>query len=249
MNRRILIGCDRDGVLIHNHKTLRKGRVFNRDVNDLDVIDRVPEGIKLLSKYNTDLYIITNQAWLLDGNIDENYRICRNANQALIKRINYNEVIKGFRITDIDSEHLERAKAKAKIMETLITNHLDYEKWFIGDSKSDIEAGKMCGCITIQVLPKFDCNNDIETDADYVVKNFYDACRIIDSNGVITIRRKPIEFPPVTVKVVTNGTVYTDMAGEHVVNKGDVLVIHEDGSYSSMSREAYKSLYIREELL
>jgi len=243
MVRNVIIS-DRDAVLIHAHHSKKGGRYFNKSRWHLDIIGGVHEGVDHLIAIKADMYIVTNQAWLVEKPCEKKYKKCYDAQKALIHKLDPDGVlIKGFEVTEVVDLGISRAEAKAEVIKGWQgTYEHGCTFWMIGDSKADIDAGKMAGCNTIHVKQKYDFDPDERIDADYTVNSFYEATRVILEDGIYIIQ-KPIVFDPVKIEVVLCDTPYTDMTGEHIIKAGDYRVIHDDGSISGIDRESVRNTF------
>jgi D,D-heptose 1,7-bisphosphate phosphatase len=152
MNKAIFL--DRDG-------TITPAGDHPCKIKDMEFIDSAMEGLRRMQKFGYPLIIVTNQAGIAKGFFkEEDYFSFRNE---MHKQLQENGII-------INAEyfcphHTEGIvlryridcncrKPKTGMLEQAAKDfNLDLKKcWMIGDSISDIKAGKNAGCKTIQVL-------------------------------------------------------------------------------------------------
>jgi len=177
--KKFAVFCDRDGVI-------------NKDVNylhkfeDLEILPKVPEAIKILNQRKIPIIVITNQPAVAKGLIDEK------GVKEIHQKIQQFLAPQGAKIDDFlfcphhpNADILKYRKncdcRKPKIglvIDAAKKYSLDLKKsFFIGDTFRDIEAGKKAGCTTIFVESKnCDLSNSIP---DYTVKDLFNAVKII----------------------------------------------------------------------
>lgn len=177
MNRAIFL--DRDGLItfagVHIYK-----------IEDLKFIEGVFNGLRKLQKLDYLLIVITNQAGIAKGMYEEkDYFAFRNEMHGQLKG-------KGIIINAeyFCPHHLQGTiekykidcncrKPKSGMLEQAARDFdLDLEKcWMLGDTSSDIQAGKNAGCKTIHVLTG---EGKIPSDyADFVANNLVEASSYI----------------------------------------------------------------------
>ena len=186
MNKAIFL--DRDGVINIDVELLRK-------IEDIKIIDKVPEALRILKERDFYLLCISNQTVVARGLITE--KGVNNINEEINRRIiaDCRIGIDGFYVCP----HHPNADIKAyrKVCECRKPCHgmilqaaKDFDidlsqSYMIGDRTSDIAAGKNAGCKTI--LIKYDYSYrkligkdyDENINPDFIVNSLYDATKII----------------------------------------------------------------------
>ncbi len=160
---------DRDGVINY--------RIVKDYVKKIEEFHFIPDFLYFFEQIkNLDylLIVITNQQGVKKGKMTE-YELNQVLNfmqNQLNKKFNRNfDDI--FYCTDLaDSGSFCRKPNPGMILEAKEKWNIDLENsWLIGDSLTDVVAGKRAGLKTI-LIGKYD-KNDIP-DADFIVKDFYD---------------------------------------------------------------------------
>jgi len=177
MNKAIFL--DRDGTI-----NVDKGHTYH--IHDLEFIGGAIGGLKKMQGFDYKLIIITNQAGIAKGiHSEQDYFSFRNEMHKRLKE-------RGITITAeyFCPHHIEGTipeyktdcdcrKPKTGMLEQAAKEfELDLKLcWMIGDTPSDIQAGKNVGCKTIQVMTgkeKIQCNdanfiaNDLIESANYI---------------------------------------------------------------------------------
>lgn len=174
---------DRDGVLIRNIPYLS-------DPDRIELLPGVPEALRILKKQGFLLIVVTNQSGIARGFLDE----------ARLKMIHSTIRTKlGQKGTDIDAiyycPHLPNAPIREYAVSCdcrkpkpglLLQASRDYDidltrSFLIGDSETDILAGKAAGCITILInnVNKKLHHRRSRKNPDFTVKSFHEAALLI----------------------------------------------------------------------
>jgi D-glycero-D-manno-heptose 1,7-bisphosphate phosphatase len=177
MNKAIFL--DRDG-------TINEDTGYTYKIEDLEFVNSAIIGLERMQKMGYGLIIITNQAGLAKGKfIEEDYFTFRNE---MHKRLKENGII-------INAEYfcphhpegtIEKykincncRKPKTGMLEQAARDFdLDLKNcWMIGDTHSDILAGKNAGCRTIQVMTR---KENIESpEANFLAYDLFHASYFI----------------------------------------------------------------------
>jgi histidinol-phosphate phosphatase family protein len=165
------IFLDRDGTI-----NVDKNYIYKAE--DLEIIPHVVEGLKLLKQAGYKLIIVTNQSGIGRGYYTaEDYINFRNE---LLKRLNKRGVFLSgdYRCPHIEEDNCNCRKPKTGMLEEAARDfNLDLKEcWMIGDSLSDIQAGKNAGCRTIHVLTG---EHEPISYADFVAINMIEAANYI----------------------------------------------------------------------
>lgn len=175
---------DRDGVIIQEPPHY----VYRPD--QLKLVPKSEEAIKLLNKNNFKVVVVTNQAGIAKGYYLEKEAILFNQlmkeelerHNASIDAIYYcphhpEATIKKYRI-DCDCRKPRSGMLKKAEKEL----NIDLKQSFmIGDKKSDIDAGKDVGCKAIMVLTGYGKEESKIKNIkyDFIAKNLYSAVEYI----------------------------------------------------------------------
>jgi D-glycero-D-manno-heptose 1,7-bisphosphate phosphatase len=145
------IFLDRDGVLVNNSK-----HYYIWKTDQLSLIEGAAENLKMLFQKGFKLFIVSNQGGISRGRYTKNDIL--KLHDELLQAFSLNDI----EIADIvfcphhpeiekclcrkpDSLMLEKLIAKYKIDKT--------SSFFIGDSRSDLEAATKAGIKGIQIIP------------------------------------------------------------------------------------------------
>jgi D-glycero-D-manno-heptose 1,7-bisphosphate phosphatase len=169
MNRRKAVFFDRDGVV--NYRIVGG---YVRKPEEFRFIPDFLDFFPILKKSGIPAIIISNQQGVGKGimSLEE----LSGVHAVMQKQLNeltgfsFDDI---FICTDLESANSNRRKPKpGMILEALAKWGLNAENsWMIGDSASDVEAGRVAGLNTILLSNKY---NDKSCDADFIFKNFYD---------------------------------------------------------------------------
>ena len=158
------IFLDRDGVL-----NVERGDYTFRP-EDFEVVEGVPEAIKMIKDHGYLAIVVTNQAGITRNIYTrEDMNRCHDklhrATDGLIDRIYYSPYHPWF------SESLSRKPNTLMIEKTLAKYDIDLKKsWLIGDRARDIECGQTMGLNTVLIAdeasdectPNLVCRNLLE---------------------------------------------------------------------------------------
>ena len=242
MEETIILGLDRDGVMVENWLSTPGGNYFTISSDDIVLCKSTTEAFTYMSNHNIRVYILTNQAWIKN---EEDIELCKKVNYALVEKIPMGDnIIEGFYVSNIISEHGERALAKAEKLRAIKEMWINHSCRFymVGDSESDIAAGAIAGFSTIYIETIHGKPRE-SIDCDYYAKDILEAVKIA-VNGFCIVKQKPI-IPDREYKVsVSRGyTEIVTMAGPELVPPNDYIIEHDDGSFSRMKRESMKGYY------
>ena len=179
------IFLDRDGVInvekkhfLESANKIVEGFIHKKE--DFEFLEGAIEGLKLLSKSDYKIIIITNQSGIARGYFSE--EDVNKLNQYMLDIFKENDI----RIDDIFycthyppiTGECDCRKPKIGMIKKAKEKYdLDLKNsYFIGDSDRDIENGKNAGGVTILI------DNGIrehKIKADYTVKNLYLAAKLI----------------------------------------------------------------------
>lgn len=181
MNKAVFL--DRDGTIIQENN-------YNYRKDQLRLISKAAEAIKLLNQKDFKTIIITNQSGVAKGYYSEKDAIL--FNQLMIKELELQNA-------KIDATYCCFHHPEAKLVKYKIECDcrkpkpgmlkkaekeldIDFKKSFmIGDKKSDIDAGNSFGCRTILVLTGYgkDEIRKYNIGCDYIAKDLYDAVEML----------------------------------------------------------------------
>ena len=167
------IFLDRDG-------TINVDVGYTHKVEDLRIIPRVIEGLKLLQKSKYSLIIITNQSGIGRGYFtEEDYHdFQRNLRQELNRQEIF--ITGEYFCPHQPKDNCNCRKPKTGMLEQAAKDfNLDLNKcWIIGDNFSDIQAGKNAECRTIHILTGKDYKESIQ-EADFAANNLIEVANCI----------------------------------------------------------------------
>ena len=143
-----VVFLDRDGVI---NKKIENGYVL--DWKDFEFLPDVDRAIKLLNEKNIPVIIISNQACVGKALISDSK--LNDINNRMIRELGS----KGAWIDDVfvcphrSDENCDCRKPKTGLFRQAAAKHdIDLKgSWFIGDSDTDVEAGKRAGCRTYKI--------------------------------------------------------------------------------------------------
>ncbi|MFN3551147.1 MAG: D-glycero-alpha-D-manno-heptose-1,7-bisphosphate 7-phosphatase [Endomicrobiia bacterium] len=163
-----MIFLDRDGTIIVD-------KVYLNDPQDIEFFDGVIDGLKKLVEKNFKLVIVTNQSGVARGLV--NIENLNKIHQKILEILNSNgvDVYKIYFCPHLPEENCSCRKPKTGMVKE-IEHLIDKEKSFmVGDKEIDVEFGKNLGIRTILISN----DKNIQSKAEFVVKNFLEAVNII----------------------------------------------------------------------
>ena len=175
MNRAVFL--DRDGVI--NRPIIRNNKPFPpKNMDGLEILPGVLEGLKLLDAHGWYLIIVTNQPDVAR----------RTASRANVEEINQHLTctlpIKAVYVCyHDDAENCQCRKPKPGLLFDAARDHdIDLAASFmIGDRWKDVEAGRAAGCRSIFIDYKYD---ERQPDSyNYLARSLRDAAEKILLNG------------------------------------------------------------------
>lgn len=177
-NKQKAIFLDRDGVV-------NKYVGFLRDINEFELIDGVTEAIKKINESGYLAIVVTNQPVIARGEVtyEELQEIHDKMETLLGKEGAYLDGIyycphhphKGFEgeIPELKFDCECRKPKPGMLLKAAEDFNIDLaQSWMIGDSESDIEAGKAAGCKTA-----FIGENDNEVSYQNLLSAITDICK------------------------------------------------------------------------
>lgn len=182
LNNRKVIFLDRDGVI--NRRTLPHNYIVSWE--EFQVLPKVYEAIRQCNKAGYYVVVVTNQRGIARG-------ICTRTQIDLL----HGKMIQDFKNRDatIDKVYIcphnngecDCRKPKPGLLYTAETDLWNERKervakaysWMIGDSLSDINAGKEYGVKTIWINSM---RSAVMVEADYIAKNLYEAVDFLIQN-------------------------------------------------------------------
>ena len=144
MNRALLL--DRDGTLIER-------RDYARTIDDMTIIDGVPDALRPFQASGWKLIIVTNQAGVALGYLTEDTMHAMNA--ALVGWFAECGVTIDAVYTCIHAKETRcrcRKPAPGMLLDAAREHDLDLARsWMVGDFLTDVQAGKAAGCKTAYI--------------------------------------------------------------------------------------------------
>ncbi len=164
---------DRDGVI--NASITINGKPFPpKNIDELVILPKVAESLKLLHEQNFILIVITNQPDVARNTISK--ETVEDINKYLMAKLCLDKIYTCFHD---DSDNCECRKPKiGSFLRAAKSYNIDLSaSYMIGDRWKDIEAGKKAGCKTFFI--DYGYNEKKPFDYDYSVKSLYNASQII----------------------------------------------------------------------
>lgn len=178
-NRAILF--DRDGIV-----NIRPISDYIRKPDEFVMLEDFLSFFNKIKKNDYLAILITNQQGVGKKlmTLKDMMKIHDKMQNDLIKRTGY-EFDDIFFCTELKESNSFRRKPNPGMLAEAIEKHdIDKSRSFmIGDSKSDIIAGKKAGVKTILLAPKY---SDDDHGADLVYQNFYELTEDFEKNRIIT---------------------------------------------------------------
>lgn len=186
MNKAIFL--DRDGVINEEKNYICK-------IEDIKILENVPESLKLLKQKNFKLIVISNQPVIARGLASEEQvdSINQEINN-LIKKESGIEIDKFFFCPHHPNADIEKYRIKCSCRKPnfgLVLKAAEEfdinlsESWMIGDRISDIVAGKNAGCKTILIEREYSKNKiegatyEVNIKPDFITNDLISAVKQI----------------------------------------------------------------------
>lgn len=154
------IFLDRDGVI---NRKAPDGHYIAR-VNEFELLPRVTECVKRLNEAGLPVIIITNQRGIATGAI----AALKEIHERMLSRFaEAGAVVTAIYVCPHDySQGCECRKPLPGMLIKAASEHeLDLpNSWMIGDSNSDIQAGKAAGCRTLRISSQRLAENELQPD-------------------------------------------------------------------------------------
>ncbi|MBE7412608.1 MAG: HAD family hydrolase [Leptospiraceae bacterium] len=180
MNKFIFL--DRDGVI---NKKIQDGYVTQYE--EFIFLHKVREALQILHQNQIQVIVITNQQCIGKKIIGKDDLL--KIHKKMVEEIkNFGgEVLDIFYCPHLSSDNCSCRKPKpGMLFEASKKYDIDLNKtYFIGDSISDIQAGKSAGTKTIYLEDKYNLQKSSQSNADQIFKNLYEAVEFILSEKVI----------------------------------------------------------------
>ena len=179
-----IVYLDRDGIINDNREE------YVLDISEFHLIPSAVRALKLLKKNGYDVHIVSNQSSVSRGMLSEKglERITEHMLEKLRKAgtevdsVNY--------CTHHPDEKCRCRKPNTGMLEDVAERN-GYnlaDIWFVGDRRTDVQAGRRAGCKTILVSDDVYIKTlraDRGEIPDHFAKDLYDAVtRIILKNGI-----------------------------------------------------------------
>ena len=162
MNKVVFL--DRDGVI-----NKEKDDDYIKKVEEFELLPQVGEFLEKIQRLGYQLVIITNQSavnrgLLTHSELNKIHETMKN--QLSLFDVNISGI---YYCPHRPDENCECRKPKTKMFSLAIQEHeIDIDKsWFIGDKKTDLEAGMCIGLKTLQI----EKNGSLKSAYDVIVKN------------------------------------------------------------------------------
>jgi histidinol-phosphate phosphatase family protein len=163
MNNSNAVFLDRDGVL-----NLKKDD-YVKNLSELEIFPFIAKSIKKLQQLNFKIIVITNQSAINRGLMNENnLDEIHDEIQSFLSQHGA-KIDSFYHCPHTPTENCLCRKPKTGLLLKAIFDYsIDVRNsWFIGDSDSDILAGKSIGCNTI----KINNNLNLEQAVELILKN------------------------------------------------------------------------------
>lgn len=165
-NKQRAVFLDRDG-------TINKYVGFLKDIDQFELIEGVPEAIKVFNELGFLVIVVTNQPVIARGEISESeldeihnkMETLLGNKGAIVDAIYYcpHHPDKGYKgeKTELKIQCNCRKPKPGMLYEAANRYNIDLERsWMVGDSESDVYAGIAAGCKTV-LLNKINCGQDL----------------------------------------------------------------------------------------
>lgn len=179
MNKSKAIFFDRDGVV-----NIRPVADYVKKSNEFTILKDFLHFFKLIMQHDYISILITNQQGVSKKlfALDDLNKIHKSMQKQIKEKTGYrfNDI---FFCIDLASANSYRRKPNPGMLEEAIEKYnIDKQlSYMIGDSKSDIIAGKKAGVSTILLSPDF---QKADYGADHVFKNFYQVIQYFETRVI-----------------------------------------------------------------
>ena len=184
MNKSLkIVFLDRDGVI---NRFPGDGKYVTR-VKDFHFLPGALRAIRILSEHGYRLFVVSNQAGVGKGVYTSSK--LNQINRHMLRKIKSNKgkISKVFYCTHPSNAGCECRKPEIGSIRSalrLLKKNMRHARnaYFIGDTRSDIEAGYRGGCKTIFVLSGRETRRHIarwQIKPDYIVKDILEAAKVI----------------------------------------------------------------------
>ncbi|MDZ4198333.1 MAG: HAD family hydrolase [Kiritimatiellia bacterium] len=177
--RRAALFFDRDGVI---NRSPGPARYVERP-EDFELLPDFPQALRTVLGLGYVAVVVTNQRGVGLG------RMSQEALDAIHRKMVRQLGAEGLHFLDIrvctanDNKDPRRKPNPGMLIEAAETHGLDLtQSWMVGDSETDIEAGRRAGCRTIRLCPP-----DVATSADRRVETLTDLTRLFRSMASKTL--------------------------------------------------------------
>lgn len=183
----------RQAVFLDRDGTINVDTHYPHQIDQLEFLPGSLDGLRILSKLNVHIIVVSNQAGIALGMFKEHHLNAFNneLRSRIIKaggRIDAFYYCPHYELKDLKPGQLPCSCSKPSsgmLYEASKDFKIDLEKsYFVGDKSSDIMAGKNVGCKTILVETGNAGKEEgyIYVKADYVAKNLFEAAGFIASS-------------------------------------------------------------------
>ena len=178
---------DRDG-------TLNRDRGFVHRIEDVELLDRVPEGLRRMAELGYELVIATNQSGIARGYFTEaemhafNAALCgRLRSQGVeIAAIYYCPFHPTEGIGPYRRESELRKPRCGMLLAAAREHRLDLKASFaIGDKNTDVLAGRAAGCRTILLRPPAVTASEWDGQPDFLAADLVEAAAVIERTNTL----------------------------------------------------------------
>ncbi|TDB60797.1 D-glycero-alpha-D-manno-heptose-1,7-bisphosphate 7-phosphatase [Arundinibacter roseus] len=164
---------DRDGVLNADEQ------YYTYRLEDVILLDGVPEALRLLKEAGYLLIVITNQAGIAKGDYEAaDVRAVHQLMQELCG-VTLDDLYFSPHHPDYSSQSLRRKPDSLMIEKAMAKHRIDpAQSWMIGDRMSDVEAGKKAGVRTVLIRK----SEDVSSEPDFQAADLLTAAKLITSS-------------------------------------------------------------------
>lgn len=173
-----IIFLDRDGTIIID-------KVYLNDPNQIEYLDGVFTGLKILRDMGFKFIVVTNQSGIPRGKVTiENL-------DKIHQKIRHDFSIHGIDFLNFyyapymtNSEHPARKPNMGMLLYAHKDFGIDFESsWMIGDRMTDVEAGHRAGCKSILIEGIDTPANFKYSPPEFIAKNLFESAQFIKNNS------------------------------------------------------------------